>query len=784
MHVALLIPDPRSPVPRAARSRGAAAVLAMMFLVIFGSLAAAMAIVSQGNLRTADSQLKIGRSLAAAETGLNLLTFRLNQVTLGDPYDPEHYPGIKTRDGLIHDGNSDDPDGNALALWNRVTEELGDVMFEDDHYADPDDLPRAVATEDANGRTVYQFVIHGIQISPDSPKFDATLTPHPLPGENYDAPRYQAPPYDGGRPETGIDWDVSNARPLDARFIRVKVTAYDGELGSRVYRSVSMDFRLGKTIPYAILSRSRVMIGRNVLVNGNIGSRFLETHLDNGHPVQMESDFRGLSDALDDAMDTFTGFLTTNDIDGDNRLRVASPTETEGLADPAADDVDGDGYITDFDLFLAEFDTASSPGRISLIEMTDQAKDPVAAAQLFDLMDGFGKPSRDGFDDGFLDADDLYTKIKGEVSTLATAQDWNDGAAGGNYRSFLQGTINPRSGQSAFKTADPALEVHSYEAANFNVKSLEQLTTGTVDAQAGVANDPSKPVAGPSEQPKAVERVPYGATYPYDYYERPVYTNMIFNNVKIPKGTNALFENCRFVGVTYVELETYNGDANYNYAGMWEDGSGTEKHPDKFANVNGHEIYNTKTVANNVRFHNCTFEGAVVSGDADGNQPTQFAHVRNKVTFTGRTIFNIEDSVRLSDEDKARYKRSAILLPHVSVEMGSFDRPADDGEVLTLSGTIVAGLIDMRGQITVNGSVITTFEPVSGVSPVVGDTSPQFNTTLGYFSLDQGDYESELPSAGLGRISITYDPTLALPDGIDGPIELKPIVATYSEGGR
>ncbi len=34
--------------------RGAAAVLAMMFLMIFGSLAAAMAIVSQGNLSTAD----------------------------------------------------------------------------------------------------------------------------------------------------------------------------------------------------------------------------------------------------------------------------------------------------------------------------------------------------------------------------------------------------------------------------------------------------------------------------------------------------------------------------------------------------------------------------------------------------------------------------------------------------------------------------------------------------------------------------------------------------------
>ena len=211
--------------------------------------------------------------------------------------------------------------------------------------------------------------------------------------------------------------------------------------------------------------------------------------------------------------------------------------------------------------------------------MTDQARDPIAAGQLFQLMDGMGKPNRDGYNDGFIDRDDLYSKIRGEVSTLATAEAWNDGAAGGNYRSFLQGTINPRNGKAAFSTADPALEVHSYEAGNFNVKSLEQRTAGLLDAQAGVANDPASPVAGPADQPRAVERVPYGAVYPYDYYDRPVYTNMVFNDVKIPKGSNALFENCRFVGVTYIELETYNGDANYNYAGMWDDSLGHPKAP-------------------------------------------------------------------------------------------------------------------------------------------------------------------------------------------------------------
>ncbi len=59
------------------RRRGVSSVLAMMFLVIFGSLAAAMAVVAQGNLRTADSAIKVSRAMSAAETGLVFATRRL-----------------------------------------------------------------------------------------------------------------------------------------------------------------------------------------------------------------------------------------------------------------------------------------------------------------------------------------------------------------------------------------------------------------------------------------------------------------------------------------------------------------------------------------------------------------------------------------------------------------------------------------------------------------------------------------------------------------------------------
>lgn len=102
---------------RHSKRRGAAAILAMMFLVIFGALATAMAIVAQGNLSTADSHLKINRTLAAAETGLNFVMYRLNKVT----------KGITTSSGLIDETN-------APTLWNSVRASMLTSMAGEVHH--------------------------------------------------------------------------------------------------------------------------------------------------------------------------------------------------------------------------------------------------------------------------------------------------------------------------------------------------------------------------------------------------------------------------------------------------------------------------------------------------------------------------------------------------------------------------------------------------------------------------------------------------------------------------
>lgn len=760
----------------ARRSRGSAAVLSMMFLVIFGSLAAAMAIVSQGNLHTADTHIKVNRSLAASETGMRMMMYRLSQATetvltrSGTVWDPTASTYITTLNSSDLSGDAsgmpvDVLMGHADAIWNEVaatlaTEFAGELHNQQEPYIDGDGV----------------LHVGPIAVGPNAPSFTATFTPHPIAGEDYGSDYYSRPPY--------TDLGVTAANPLDARFVRVTIEAYDGVIGSRVHRSVSMDFQLVKRIEYAVLSRSRVMLGRNVMIEGRVGSTFSETDLTNGHPLQIASDFYGIDPALDAQLDALLGSIIEDDQDGDNRLSIYNSAEVADYNDPASYDTDNDGFITEFDFFLTHFDTSSSPGQITISEL-EAEMDNLDAQQLMMLIDTFGSPNRAGYNDGVIDEFDRYAKVRGEVHIAADLAGWEAGAASGtgSYQDFLQGPIVP--GNNEVPLTFDSTETGDYELSpeQFDVSSFEAIADSgsSFAAQAQSNADSHDPADPDSPQPLGtvqLEEVPFGATYPYDYYERPVYRNMTFRNVKIPKGTNALFENCRFIGVTFIETELDNSDPDYNYAGM-QNSSGDQKHPDRFVTIDGTDVYDTKTVANNIRFHNCTFEGGVVT-----DVPSEYTHVRNKVTFTGNSGFDIDSSTQLSDDEKLLYKRSSLMAPQYSIEMGTFVNPYDSTEAIELSGTIVAGLIDMRGQINIDGQLLTTFEPVSNTGPVIGETSPQFNTTLGYFGAADGDLETEVPENGLGVIHVRYNKDLPLPDGILGPVQAVPLWGTYFEGGK
>ncbi|MCC7406763.1 MAG: hypothetical protein IT442_01745, partial [Phycisphaeraceae bacterium] len=446
---------------RPARRRGAAAILAMMFLVIFSSLAAAMAIVAQGNLATADTQLKVSRALAAAETGMRFAMLRINTATAAVP--------------AIREGQIDAT--KAVELWTSIRSELVTEFLEDDD----EQLDKADIIAGENGELFLPPIALGRAAG--AARFVIRIEPHPISGVNYDDAVYDQSPY----AELGVD--ISSSNRLDARWVRVMVLGIDGPANHPIKRAIQMDFRIDKKIRFALLSKNRVMIGPHVLVDGPVASRFMDTDLTNGHPVQMASDFRGLTPELDEALFGENGLvdaLTANDMDGDNRIRVQDTREVENIEDPESYDVNGDGYIDEFDYFLGVFDT-NNDGRVSKVELGTEGDQ--TRAELFELLDGHGSPGRVGYNDEFLDTDDNYAKVHGQVMIVQTQQSWAEGAAilvnpDGTIQDYFQGAIIAPHDQSPLTYQASAANVHQYQASDFNVDGYRAMTDSDLTTQA------------------------------------------------------------------------------------------------------------------------------------------------------------------------------------------------------------------------------------------------------------------------------------------------------------
>ena len=370
------------------------------------------------------------------------------------------------------------------------------------------------------------------------------------------------------------------------------------------------------------------------------------------------------------------------------------------------------------------------------------------------------------------------------------------------------------------------------------------------------------------------EKTPFNAPNFNDWYFRPRYENMVFSNVTIPRGNNGLFINCTFVGVTFVAVETANGHQNWQLYGKmttsdpavqptvittpldksdfvrWTSGSAADgpanyaNFPDPPRDSGGSFITgaarDTKARSNNLRFHNCLFVGTIAT-----NAPTVYTHVRNKMQFTGGTRFvqqhptqpsNTALNVRAADRDAVG--RSSLMAPGYSVDIGQFNAPTDTfaggptPQNVNLKGTIVAGLIDIRGTASIEGTLLGTFAPSLGQAPLlqygqpVGNTA-NFNITLGYFGPSDGDTESvdptglptgpsgrkivgwdldgdglpdtppvprsslstaqqaiaaEVPFYGYGRVSLRWNPDLPMPAGIMLPVSVVAVRSAYGEG--
>ena len=794
-----------TPIPR----RGVTSVLAMMFLVIFGSLSVAMAIMAQGNLRAADSALHVSRATSAAQTGLVFATRRLQSEskrwvvrkgTIDRTFGEDLWSGELSIDGeeielLAAEGyeTGQDPSG--------LVDGLLDAHLADDHAfeAEPGDslLPTTIGSN--------RLETQPIRMNVGDDDFYFRL-------------RYET-----------VESDDDETR------IRVTSIGFDGEIS----RQVAMEFLLTKKIPYAVVSPNRIMIGKNVSIEGPMGTRFglnpEELNESNGDPLVMRSDFRYLSDSLTEKIDLLEEAIAETDLDGDGRLRPNHPVEGLKLTgDSGLSDTDGDQYVTGFDLFLAEYDLNGDnkvvwdSERANLAGLGTPAEEfQDVDNQLARLIDqGFADRNLDGtidsmdvalgYNDGLLDAYDMYAKVRGALAFGVTEEDWDE-VNQGPWRNVVEGAVVPEIDQSAvtFDVSEEILRDVTTEMFEDNQEwYLEQVQDSSEfqnQVDQSVLNDEESEFS--DAENSSWESVPFGSPNPYDWFQRDVYKNMTFRNLRIPPGNNGRFINCTFIGTTYVQTEVNCIHPNWNYLGALqrttsEDGEiiyetkfeGLEFAPGPDGEAT---VEDTKLLSNNLIFEGCTFLGAIA-----GDRPSGYTHWRNKLQFTGATRFYLNtDDPSLSGQDDAEmimseiesfteeendyFARSTMMMPGWSIDVGNFENSqAEDWEdtpAVNLKGIIVAGILDARGTVNVTGTLLMTFRPTPGTGPLFyGGTSDQFNTTLGYFGPLDGDMEGPDPDGqdfnGFGEIRLIYDSNARLPDGIPWPITVEADATTYTEG--
>jgi len=229
----------------------------------------------------------------------------------------------------------------------------------------------------------------------------------------------------------------------------------------------------------------------------------------------------------------------------------------------------------------------------------------------------------------------------------------------------------------------------------------------------------------PSEQ-REVEYFPHAAG---DYTQpksgsrqltRHVYENQTFTNARLPDNRNALFRNCTFENILYIDCYK-SGSAGYN----------------------------------NVRFENCAFNGVIVT-----DVPQVFKWQNNCLYFTGEATFNNTSGVQ----------EATILAPHFNVNLGNTNPEQSDNNVLT--GAIIGGIVDVRGNAQIYGTIISMCDTTQWSSGYV--------TNIGATLNDGGSETTEL--GDIGVISITPEEDEMLPSGITSPIVIKLLQDTYSEG--
>jgi hypothetical protein len=752
---------------RSTTRRGSILLVALVFLILVGALASAICAYSVGNVRLGAADSQSARALLAAESGMSFLLLQLRMTPMP----------------IILEGSIDKMSSPSTLWAGTNIEALGTTN-------------NGIAVQLAAAiNNCGSFVKSGTTVV-----VPAGLNPLTTPPIIVDRASG-----DNSCFTLTVEWDSGNPRPTSstsAANLVLHLTSV-GQCG-QVTRKVTMDVMLQKTLRYAVYSNIAIQLGKNTMVTGDVVSKM--TTFTKGPPVWSLSDFTRLTgqSALDSKLETFRDLLVANDPSHSNRLQVRGNPAVKALADAQGfTDHNGDGFVDDYDVFLNHLDP-NGTNRITQSQYTASNGKPMDA-QLFVLLDTLNPPylaggtprpgltynttpdpnsalnqwlgivdNVGGYDgDGRLDLNDSYAKVLGTVKVRVGAKDWenwaNDTSSSGGaqyelgYREQLQGPIvSPDPSEPPVQFNYASSDTQDLTPQSFDTTSYKQKagTKGNYSGVIPVGATVSDYVIGYSNanSGKAVEASPQGAANPQATYERPVFKNVKFVNCKIAKGTNALFQNCTFEGVTYVDMQTNITDTNGttttndpNKGMTWSKKmkSGTFSSTTTLKSTNSYGF----SEGNNLRFEACQVNGPMAAA-----VPSAYTHFANNWEFSGSTVFN-----NTSDPT------ATILAPNTNIDCGSFLAPPT-GPLPTSSvlGVIVGGNVNMRGGAwNVDGSIIIT-------------GNGGMNTTLGYFGPDDAATDPHaIPAGGFGRICLRYNPTRAMPDGIYTRLTLIRLPQTY-----
>ncbi len=231
---------------------------------------------------------------------------------------------------------------------------------------------------------------------------------------------------------------LNSGDTLDARYLRVTSTGTYG----MATRTASMDFLVDKKINYAVVGKVEIQLGRNTLVQGPVAMATAGKY----PPILTLSDFQHFDPNLKTKIVNFETYLKGTH--KENGVTVANHAGYDGRIKDGTDeynyayaagyrDTNGDNYIDEYDLFLAQYDTNGDKA-ISKAEFTNPSTGQLYDANLFTAIDTAGGPEfvgdtvRAGYNDGKIDNSDAYAKVSGQVSLATTASGWSSNLASSN----------------------------------------------------------------------------------------------------------------------------------------------------------------------------------------------------------------------------------------------------------------------------------------------------------------------------------------------------------------